>query len=498
MDQSLVGLPPNLQAEQLALQRKQALTQALLQRSLQGIPTPTNPGRLASPISPFAPIAQAVSAALAGRAGKEQEGQQVELAGKYQNQMSQAIKDYMAQRDGQPGEPGSPATGLIEGAASPSASTPAIPATPGNPRAAAVSALTSGFSTLQHLGQMDMQTMAKNTLTNKDILSLEGYSPESKIAGARLLQNGMPIDMVLQTLGPKKDIRVGPGGEVADVSGPTPKQTGYIGPEWEKNPDGTPKVTMIKGADGQVEPYQRNERSGELKKLDNAPKVSTTVNNAGNAGPKAGAIEIFKRGADTVNELGKTARSANSSIEGIQRLKALDQQGVFSNATTGPQTFLSNLAQGLGVKLSPEEVAKLGRTENYNSIATKLWQDQVAQLGGNRNVTAVEAEQIKNIIPLTKHSPQARADMYDILSNVAQREISRFKAANTAFSKAVASDKPEIWQQHFENVFLPPAEGPKVAPQPRAVDAVSNAIVKPAKKTDDGWSIEEVAIPGSQ
>lgn len=491
----MTGLPPNLQAEALALRRKQALAEALLGRSFQGIPNPQNPGRLASPISPLAPLAQAATGALAGRSGRQAEEGQAAFAGKYNQQMAEAIKQYMNQREGSPGTPAIPATGPTE-FASPTSGALAGPATPGDPRGAAVSALTSGFPTLQGLGTMDLQNIQKNQLTSKDLLQLEGYDPKTKVLAAQLAQSGMPMQQILTVLGPKQDVRISEG-NVVDVSEGTPKQLGYVGAEWETNPDGSPKITQVLGADGKPEPYQRNLRSGELKKLDNAPKISTTVNSQSiMKGPAAGAEKTFELAAKTVSELGDKARAAQKVTEQVQRLKAIEATGVFSNATTGVQTFMTNLAQAVGVTLSPEKIKALANSENFQSIATDMWQQVISQLGGNRNVTAPEAERIEQIIPQLRTSPQARAELYGIMNNMAERDMNRFKVANKAYTEALTAGDPSIWQRQFEQVMLPQAEGPGVIPKAveEVTDAISGARIRPqgTRQEINGLIIEEI------
>ena len=60
-----------------------------------------------------------------------------------------------------------------------------------------------------------------------------------------------------------------------------------------------------------------------------------------------------------------------------------EDSGIFSNVTSGPSTFVANLAQAFGMPISDEMAKKLGSTESYNAAATDLWQTLVSKYGGN-------------------------------------------------------------------------------------------------------------------
>ena len=121
-------------------------------------------------------------------------------------------------------------------------------------------------------------------------------------------------------------------------------------------------------------------------------------------------------------------------------------------------TGLQNLAQTLGVKVDPN---KLANTETYNSLITDLWQRSVSQYGGNRGVTAAEAEQIKKLTPLATSSPQAREQLFALGRSGAQRRIQAYKQANDSFAKAAAADDPRLFQipEYIQQTYTPEAGG---------------------------------------
>jgi hypothetical protein len=172
-------------------------------------------------------------------------------------------------------------------------------------------------------------------------------------------------------------------------------------------------------------------------------------------GQKAGMEEIFKKTGDRVVELGKAAQVATSNLQAISELKNLESQGIYSNVTTAPTTFFTNLAQAVGVPLDQKKVATLGNTESFNAIATDLWQGVVNKYGGNRGVTEKEAQELKKIVPQAANSPQARARMYQILESVSQRQIGQYKNANSSYNKALQTQNPADLPDLLEASSLP-------------------------------------------
>lgn len=194
-----------------------------------------------------------------------------------------------------------------------------------------------------------------------------------------------------------------------------------------------------------------------LKKLDNAPKINLAVHTPVQFGQKAGAETYFQTAAKKVDALGQAASTASDIKQTIADMQALDAKGVFSNVTSGPVTFLSNLGQALGVKV---DTSKLSNTEAYRALSTDLWQKFVAKMGGNRGVTAEEAAQIKQMVPLAAQSPQARAQLYHIMNGIADRQIAQYHNADKAFAAAAAAGDPRVFQQGFGDVYTPEPQAP--------------------------------------
>lgn len=223
-----------------------------------------------------------------------------------------------------------------------------------------------------------------------------------------------------------------------------------------------PQQTVING-----DLYELNPSTGQLKKLDNAPKISTNVSVGGPviAGQKAGSEAYFKGAAGKVEALGNQAGQASNVKQTIAEMRNLDSQGIFSNVTSGPATFLTNLGEAVGVQV---DAKKLGNTETFNALTTDLWQGLVSKFGGNRGVTKEEALEIKKMLPLATSSPQARQQLYSILENVADRQIKQYQTADKAFSEAVYQDDPRVFSGGFTDVYNPAPNQPAPVTQPGA------------------------------
>ena len=221
----------------------------------------------------------------------------------------------------------------------------------------------------------------------------------------------------------------------------------------------------FRGPDGEL--YQNAMFGGKIEALNKAPKVNvggTTI-----AGQKAGSEAFFKHAAEQVHGLGQQAYAAQQSLESLSNLQRMEQEGIFSNVTTGPAEWLTNFGQALGVNV---DASKLGNTTAFNAEINKLWTQAVSQAGGARGLTEKETAEIKKMLPLAASSPEARAIITRNMVAASQRQIAQYNQANEAFARAVQADDPTIWSSAMKGVYLAPnvnvpkpaATAPKAAP----------------------------------
>lgn len=221
----------------------------------------------------------------------------------------------------------------------------------------------------------------------------------------------------------------------------------------------------FRGPDGEL--YQNAMFGGKIEALNKAPKVNvggTTI-----AGQKAGSEAFFKHAAEQVHGLGQQAYAAQQSLESLYNLQRMEQEGIFSNVTTGPAEWLTNFGQALGVNV---DASKLGNTTAFNAEINKLWTQAVSQAGGARGLTEKETAEIKKMLPLAASSPEARAIITRNMVAASQRQIAQYNQANEAFARAVQADDPTVWSSAMKGVYLAPnvnvpkpaATAPKAAP----------------------------------
>ena len=178
-----------------------------------------------------------------------------------------------------------------------------------------------------------------------------------------------------------------------------------------------------------------------MDQINKAPRtsVSTTVVN----GPqRQGLDEVFKKGAQLTFDLGEQARGAVESLHSLDNLANLDKQGIFSNLTSKPSEFITNVAQAVGAPLPKDVVDKLSNTTAYNSEIINVWQKYIAQIGTNKGLTKEEAMDIKDSLPKAAHSPEARAKIIELMRRAAMRTIDNHRNAVNAYSQSYQSQDP--------------------------------------------------------
>lgn len=324
---------------------------------------------------------------------------------------------------------------------------------PGDQKKAIFDALASSNPTLQALGKSQLEQMSKGALTAE---KLSGFAtPESVLANP----------MNPKTWQPKRELKgFAPGEVLLDSSGRP-----Y---EIPATPGGKPAFTT-ETINGDL--YQRTGTG--YKKLDNAPKITTNVGvNPIIKGVQAGAENFWKNASNQVDALGAIAQQAGNNKQAIAELRALDQGGIYSNVTSGPKTFMANLAQSIGVPINEK---KLANTENFNSIATDLWQGVVSKYGGNRGVTKEEAIELQKIIPQAAQSPEARQKLYSILENISNRQISQFQNAQKSYTEALYAEDPRRFQLPIDQIYNPQPNQPSptgTPQQPESLDQYINRI----------------------
>jgi len=429
------NLPFDYSTQAEELKRKRALYDNIAKSSMQQNPGQMISGRYVGPGIGDA-VARVISAYLASKGQKEVDEGQKQLRADYNTNLGKSIEDYTNLRSGAPAKEMPYDESQIRNTMENDQPLPAQAMSPevkADPRAAAIRAVTSGFPELQQLGMADMTNLNKTEapLSVKDVLA--HATPDSL---TKMVQGGG-----LGAFQGKQDLKT-VGDVVFDPN--TKQMVKLAGP--------APTRETING-----DLYQGSPSTGELKKLDNAPKISVSSSFSPTiAGQKKGVEAYFTHAAGKVDELGKQAGASGQLLNTLETLKQLHTAGINGGVTSDMATTAANLAQSLGLKV---DTNRLGNTETYNSLITDLWQRSVSQYGGNRGVTAAEAEEIKKLTPMARNSPQAREQLFAIQEGAAKRNIAMYQQANKNFAKAAAADDPTLFEipDMIEGAYTPPA-----------------------------------------
>lgn len=400
--------PFNYSADSASLQRRRKVLEAMAGESLRPMEMPTQPG---ATVSPFAALLPALKFMAGQAAEKNHQADEAKFAENSRNAVAEAMAKFQTTSQGGEG-------------------------VPGDPRKAIMEAMASDHPDIKSFGQKQWENLEKGRLQPKDLAAYAN-----------------PADVLKS---PENPGGWAPKSELGEVGGIV----------YDKNSRnvvtlGGPKPTT-ETINGDL--YETSPSTGAKKKLDNAPKVSVGVSpTIINAGQKKGMETYWDNAAKKVDELGKVATSASNNKQTLAELRNLDSQGIFSNATTGPATFLNNLGQAVGVQV---DTTKLGNTEAYNALTTDLWQGLVSKFGGNRGVTKEEAAEIKKMLPLAANSPQARQQLFTILDRAADRQIQQYQYADSAFAEAVQLDDPRHFSQKIQGIYVPEPSAPAPVTQP--------------------------------
>lgn len=415
----------NYETELSDLDRRQKLMEAMSQGAAGPMQTFQSGGRTGK-ISPFQMLNQVFSQYLAGQGMNKVKQERSDLSQRYSDDLVSGMKQFQQTEAG-----GAPVDNFVM---QPDASgTPQTVPAPPDRKKAIFDAMASNHPVLK---EMAMKMMMEKPADDP-----------TRISAKDGLSQFDPLSVAQNPGDPKQWKR---RANIMNVEGALLNAT----PEGATQVGGVEYSDPLTFADGSR--MQGNNMTGKLHMLNKAPgAVSTNINVSANpviAGQKEGAKTYFEQAGKKVSALGDIATTAQNNLNSLAELKNLDAKGIYSNVTSGPATFLSNLAQAAGMEV---DTSKLANTENYKAITTDLWQGLVAKYGGNRGVTKDEAVEIKNLLPLATNSPKARQQLFSILENVSHRQVAQYEQANEAFAEATFGEDPRIFSEKMKNIYAP-------------------------------------------
>lgn len=362
-------------------------------------------------------LAKVATAYMLSQGGEKLAGEETANREQYQGALHNELGQYLDRRDGsgQMYLPGVPS--VNQGTSNQTAAVPAsvMPAfKPANPREAIVRAMTSQLPEMQAVGRADFAGLAKQQINPMDLLKLEGYDPKSKVVAAL---SGDP-----SKLAGKREFKDA-NGQIFTI-GEDGKPVLAVDARDKYGP-----TTTVNG-----EAVQFVEGTGKAHQVANRPAQSRTDVKIVPPAQKAGLEELAKQYAKNVSDMGEQARQAQRLSGALAQMGKLSDSGTFEGPLADPAIWVNRLAASAGI---PVDKNKLSNSETYGSVASEAVQRLVGQFGGNRGVTKEEAAVIAQIIPQLQASPQARAQMTQILQGMAERQMQAYKAAHQNYVKFV-------------------------------------------------------------
>jgi hypothetical protein len=414
---SSLNVPFDVQTEQTALARQQQLIDALQKQAFNRPQGQMVSGHYVKPsfIGQLAPLLSMV-AAQQGQ-GKIDDAQKA-LAGQYNDRLASGLKQYLG--NNVPGQTlsDSQATDLLQNDVDPGHL--AEPAR--DPRTAAATAIGSGIPELKQIGMEDFKALAgamrkDNTPEEFGTDPKLGVDPTTGQLMQALVGKRGTIKP-LPNFAPAQKYEATAGGQLYNpYSG---KAGSYLG-ETFTDPQSVNGEAVSFGTKSN-RPVQAATRPPQT-------KVEVT-----NQAQKGGFEAWSKLAAATVDDLSSQARGSVKLLGTLNQLERSGQLGTFAGPTADAATFVSNLANTLGV---PVDQAKLANSETFRSASISAWQDMIKQAGGNRGVVKEEAQQIMQMVPQLSQSPQGRQQLIAYLRQLANQSVVDAHTAQNEYGEAL-------------------------------------------------------------
>lgn len=337
------------EAQKASLDRRRRIAEAMQMQSMQ--PLQGNNLHWTSG------LAQILGAVAGQRGQARAAAEEAELGQRYRKDLASGVQSFMDTSQGQP------ESFSQEGFAG-------SPAVAANPRKAVLDAIASNHPVVQQLGMSQLAQMGKREgLSQKDILSLGGYDPRSKLAAAMAGDIGKLSPEAKEHVVGGQIVRQGEGGRYGSV-GDFREQFSPVG-EVAQGPSGP-----IFG--------QRDLATG---KVAFAPGGGVTVN----TGDKAGvAFEKGLAGArvKALETSFEKAQAAQTSLDSLNAARQDFASGIKSGAPAEIALGLSKWGKALGFEADPA----VANTEAFRSNMAQQVLSSVKALGSGTGISNADRD----------------------------------------------------------------------------------------------------------
>lgn len=385
MDQDLYGLQasgidPEIAAQMLGLKRQRAISQALLQQSMDPLSAgPTPQGGFTPRVHPLQGIAKILQAYMARQGLDAADKSESDLAQKNQELTSSAVDQYQKLRQGMPAQ--APTT-PNDDEGNPM---PMVSATPGDPRAAIAFAQTRNVLRGNPLIAADIKSMEK---TQEPYSLREG---EKRFVGNQAIASNAPkIKPITREIGlPGNKVQV---------------QTSIDdGKTWTPAGDPTDKFN---------------------------PRPAAVVN-IDNKAESAGRVEMAKKDADMVNTLRQNAVAAGHTENVLNRMERAVKNDTTANGT-GAETI--GALQNIAVTLGDKDLAnRASANEQYIGDVANLVREKIKALGSGTAISNVDLLFTKQSMPDLIKTKQGKLLIIDAMKKDLAYIKDEAKSADTHF-----------------------------------------------------------------
>lgn len=318
-----------------AIKRQQAMADLIRQQSLQipELPTAMGGHQVQARLSPAVMIAKMLQGVLAGKEGRAVEDRQRMMTERYNNELKAGMERFAETSQGQP------AISLP-----PDQAGPVQAALPGDVRKAIMEALASNHPALKQFAMQQLAEQAKGQLTPKDLMGIS--TPESVLANPNNPRAWAPQRKLTPVA--SGEVMLDAGGNIAQPGGGQ-GQFPAVGPDGNVQGNGW-KTIELNGDKYMLTPTG-------LKKLDNATKVTTTVDLQGNKAASKFAEKISEHRAEQLAKSYEVTKDLPQTMATLDEASSALAEGIKSGMTGNIALVLAKTGKALGLSDASPEIA---------------------------------------------------------------------------------------------------------------------------------------------
>lgn len=353
--------PESVRMQQLARNRK--LTESLLMQSLAPQQGQMVSGRYVSP-GILGALGSLAGVIIGSRRLDSMDKEQVDIDKQYRSGLSDAMKSFMEKSSGRPGETlnDQQAGDLLSNNVAPVLREPVAP----NKTGAVMEGVASDYGPIRSLAQSMLKTQDKPALGQKDILSLSGFSPDSRLAAALA------------------------GGDISALK-PEGKEHVINGQILSRLPDGSNGYKVVADARERFGPVGPVGSDGLVGQVSNqtgqvhfAPRgVSVNVDASGKPAADEFQKSLSKKRAEIIERSYDKASGSAPILASLNDATNSLDAGVKSGQFADVKLALAKIGKAFGLSDDPE----IANTETYKAAVAQQVAAYVKNLGSGSGIS---------------------------------------------------------------------------------------------------------------